>query len=105
MAEATTTRPTRQRPVSGAAARSQAAKAEKTAASTKAAEKPAEKPAETEAPAAETPAVNKTVVALTHLRDTKNWAVFGAPDGSGLTGSLYAPLGTSEVRVQVVSPA
>lgn len=105
MAEATTTRPTRQRAVSGAAARSQAAKAEKTAASTKAAEKPAEKPAETEAPAVETP-VSKTVVALTHLRDTKNWAVFGAPgDGTGLTGSLYVPLGTSEVRVQIVSPA
>lgn len=97
------------RPVRGAAARSQAAKAAKEAAAKTETAKTDEKPAE--APKAETktetkaPEGARTVVALEHVNDTKNWSVWKPPAGLDMVGSIYAPLGTTEVRVLAVGPA
>lgn len=56
------------------------------------------KPATTKAEgsAAVTP---DTVLELVHDSDTKNFAKFVAPEGQGVKGSLYFPLGTENVRV------
>lgn len=37
--------------------------------------------------------------------DTKSYAVFTPPQGSGVVGKLYVPLGTEEVKVLLIGPA
>lgn len=45
--------------------------------------------------------VDKLRVELESAGDTKRWAKFTAPDGSGCVGSLYVPLGAKSVKVLV----
>ena len=83
----------------GATTRTTTAKAATKPAATKAA------PAKTEAPAAEAELAKVGPIELVFDRETKSFAVFKAPEGTGCTGSLYAPLGTTEVRVMLYGPA
>lgn len=46
----------------------------------------------------------RTVLELDYLVDTKSYSVFSPPDGSGCVGKLYAPLGTTNVKVLLVQP-
>lgn len=48
----------------------------------------------------ETPARPDAVVELAYVGDTKNWSKWAFPEGGpNGTGNLYAPLGTTAVRV------
>jgi hypothetical protein len=47
----------------------------------------------------------KTPIVLEYTGDTKSYAVFVPPAGSGCVGKFYAPLGTEEVKVLLISPA
>jgi hypothetical protein len=74
----------------------------KAAAATKAA--PVKSVAATPAAAAET-GEQRTTVALEPAGETKTYAKFSPPDGSGCVGTFYAPLGTTDVRVLLIAPA
>lgn len=67
--------------------------------------KPAEAAAEVES--TETPAAEPTKVGLVLDHhpdgDTKSYARFVPPAGSGCVGTFYAPPGTTEVRVLLIS--
>lgn len=45
------------------------------------------------------------VMDLEYQGDTKSYAVFTPPSGSGCVGKFYAPLGTDQVRVALIGPA
>jgi hypothetical protein len=92
MAE-TTTRPARSRKATPAKATTPSAVT--TAASESAA---AEEPS-----AAVTGAPVKLVLEPHPGGHTKSYTKFVAPDGSGCTGTFYAPLGVTEVRVLLIS--
>lgn len=89
MAEATATRPTRTRAARPAAAKAAPAKAAK----------PAVAAAMEEATKATDGNVERLVIELEYQGDTKSYAVFTPPAGSGCVGKFYAPLGTAQVRV------
>lgn len=89
MAE-TATRPTRAR-----ASRAAAAKA----APAKAAPKTAVAAAVEDATKVVDGNVERLVIELEYQGDTKSYAVFTPPAGSGCVGKFYAPLGTAQVRV------
>ena len=40
--------------------------------------------------------------AMVHAGDTKTYAKFQPPAGSGCVGTLYAPLGTKEIKVLMI---
>jgi hypothetical protein len=42
---------------------------------------------------------------LDYAGDTKSYAVFTPPAGSGCVGKFYAPLGTEEVKLLLISAA
>lgn len=44
-------------------------------------------------------------IELEFKNETKNYAVFTPPKGTGCVGSFYAPLGTTQVRVMLYGPA
>lgn len=46
--------------------------------------------------------VKRFTVALENTGDTKNFAKFTMPDGVPCKGTLYVPLGATEVRVLVI---
>lgn len=62
---------------------------------------PAEAATEVEA-AAE---VEKFVFELESAGDTKRYSKFVVPEGLGIAGSIYAPLGATRVRVLIEGPA
>lgn len=43
--------------------------------------------------------VERLVIALESAGDTKSYSKWVFPEGSGCVGTVYAPLGTAEVRV------
>lgn len=43
-------------------------------------------------------------VQLEHKGDTARYSKFAAPESSGCVGTLYAPLGTEEVKVLLIGP-
>lgn len=89
MAEATaTTRPARKRTTASKATPAKAAT-----------------PKTAETPAEESTELQKFVVELEQIEDTKNFARFVPPKSSGCVGTFYAPLGTTQVRVQIAGPA
>jgi len=47
----------------------------------------------------------RTVLEFTYFGDTKSYSVFQPPEGNGCVGKVYAPLGTTNVRVLLVQPA
>lgn len=96
MAEATNTRPSRSR-TRKPADEAPAAPTKTTPAKAKAA------PAKT-APVTDEGRI-KTPIALEHFENTKSYSVFVPPKGSGCVGKFYAPLGTEEVKVLLISPA
>ena len=49
--------------------------------------------------------VDVVVFDLVQLDDTKSYAVFTAPEGSGCVGKLYVPHGVTLVRVKLEGPA
>lgn len=49
--------------------------------------------------------LTKIVFALVAEGETKRYAVFSPPADSACVGKLYAPIGTQEVRVQLIGPA
>lgn len=49
------------------------------------------------------PAVQRVPLSLRHVSDTKSYTVWKPEDGTGCVGTFYAPLGTKEVRVLLVS--
>lgn len=87
MAEATT-RPTRTRRAPA-----------KTATPAKAATPKAAAPTEAEAER------ERYGFTMDEVGDTKSYAVFTPPRGSGCVGKLYVPLGTVEVKVLLIGPA
>lgn len=96
MAEATTTRPSRNRRT----------KADAAEAATPVKATPAKKAA----PAKAAPATNadervKVPLVLEHFENTKSYSVFVPPKSSGCVGKFYAPLGTEEVKVLLIGPA
>lgn len=82
MAENAATRPARTRAAKATTAKAAPAKSAPAAAKAAEAEKP-------------------EVVTFVHAGDTKNYAKFVPEDETTLKGSLYAPLGTTAVRVAV----
>lgn len=44
-------------------------------------------------------------IVLEAAGETKSYAVFVPPAGSGCVGKFYAPLGTEEVKVLLIGPA
>jgi len=46
----------------------------------------------------------RTPMVLIDAGNTKNYAKFVPPAGSGVTGALYAPLGTAQIRVLLLTP-
>lgn len=44
-------------------------------------------------------------VVLEHVEDTKRYAKFGFPASSGCVGNVYAPLGTTQVKMLLIGPA
>jgi len=40
-----------------------------------------------------------------HESDTKNYAKWVPPQGSGCVGALYVPLGTTDVRALLIGPS
>lgn len=98
MAEtAAATRPTRQR-----AARTATAKPAKTA--TKAAPAKAATPAPERAGAPSEDGRERYGFVCEHPGDTKSYAKFTPPAGSGCVGTLYVPLGVEEVKVLLIGP-
>lgn len=97
MAETTSTRPNRSRRT----------KADTAAAPTKAAPAKATKATAPKAAPASTGTDDrvKTPVILEFTGETKSYAVFVPPAGSGCVGKFYAPLGTEEVKVLLIGPA
>ena len=54
------------------------------------------------APANGSESTNRINLVYTHEGDTKNYAKFVPPADSGVTGTIYAPLGTVEVKAVVI---
>lgn len=52
----------------------------------------------------EAPEVERYQITMEKLPDTKNYAVFQPATGQGCVGKLYAPLGTTEVKVLIIGP-
>lgn len=105
------TRPARRR-ASGAAGGAPTTAKAKPATATKA--KPAKvaettsvepAPVATPAPAPVDDGLVRTVLEFTYFGDTKTYSRFNPPEDSGCVGSVYAPLGTTNVRVLLVQPA
>lgn len=67
--------------------------------------KPAAKTVAKAAAPVEEPERERYVMSLEYTGDTKSYAVFVPPSGSGCVGKFYAPLGTEEVKVQLAGPA
>lgn len=97
MAESTSTRPNRARRTKADAA-TPAAKATPAKATKSATPKAA-------ASATGTDDRVKTPVILEPAGDTKSYAVFVPPKDSGCVGKFYAPLGTEEIKVLLISSA
>lgn len=98
---ADTTAPTSTRPSPRRRTTAKSSTAESTAPTTTA------KPARTKAAATVDQVVDESgrenyVFELTHQGDTKSYAKFAPPEGSGCVGTLYMPLGTREVRVRMI---
>jgi len=100
MAEATTTRPSRARSRK-AADDATATPAKATPAKAKAAATPAKAAASTTGDDGRV----RVPIVLGYAGDTKSYAVFVPPAGSGCVGKFYAPLGTEEVKVLLIGPA
>lgn len=49
--------------------------------------------------------ITKLTFELEYEGDTKSYAKFKVPTGNGSVGSIYAPLGTTQVKVLIVGPA
>lgn len=106
MAEAATKSgaPARTRKPAAASATKAAAKpAQKPPAAPKTAAKPAAATKAAEAPPADDRV--KVLLEFEFIGDTKTYAKFQPPADSGCVGTVYAPLGTDEVKVLLVSPA
>ena len=99
MAEATTTRPSRSRRTKADAAEA-ATPAKTTPAKAKAAA-----PAKAAAVSTGEDGRVRVPIVLEYTGDTKSYAVFVPPAGSGCVGKFYAPLGTEEVKVLLIGPA
>lgn len=68
---------------------------------------PAAKPAAKQ-PATTPPAddgMMKIQLELDAAGETKSYAVFTPPPGSGCVGKFYAPLGTEQIKVLLIGPA
>jgi hypothetical protein len=89
--------PTTTRPARGARRTSKAAPAKAVAAKVAA---PVAEEAETTAVDA-AGNVNRLVIALVPVGDTKTYSRWAPPEGSGCVGTFYAPLGATEVRVAI----
>lgn len=72
------------------------------AAASKPAAPAAAKP-DTEAPMGD--GKQRIVLEMEYTGDTKSYAVFVPPAGTGCVGKFYAPLGTAEVKVALIGPA
>lgn len=88
--------PTTTRPARGARRTSKAAPAKAVAAKVA----PVAEEAETTAVDA-AGNVNRLVIALVPVGDTKTYSRWAPPEGSGCVGTFYAPLGATEVRVAI----
>lgn len=62
---------------------------------------PAKRAAKPAAVAAAPESGEVITLALEQMPDTKTYAVFSAPEGSGCVGKLYVPKGTKVVKVRV----
>lgn len=68
----------------------------------------AAKPATAKAATPSTPVDDGTVKIQLELEaagETKSYAVFVPPAGTGCVGKFYAPLGTEQVKVLLIGPA
>jgi len=99
MADATTTRPSRSRRTKADAAEAATPAKTTPAKATKAA------PAKAAATSTGEDGRTRVPVVLVYVGDTKSYAVFVPPAGSGCVGKFYAPLGTEEVKVLLIGPA
>jgi len=56
------------------------------------------------APVSPDEGLTRTPMVLVAAGNTKNYAKFVPPADCGVTGALYAPLGTAQIRVLLLSP-
>ena len=45
--------------------------------------------------------VERLVISLVHAGDTKQYSKWTPPEGTGCVGTLYAPLGATDVKVAI----
>lgn len=100
-----TTRPARTRAPRAAGTAAKASTKTTTTKATPAAAKPALAKEAATTPQADTAAnVTRLKVELEFVTETKSYAKFAAPEGSGVVGSLYVPLGSERVVIMIVGP-
>lgn len=63
------------------------------------------KAASTPAPPTTEDGLSRVTLELESAGETKSYATFTPPAGSGCVGKFYAPLGTTTVKVLLIGPA